>query len=122
MAEIHESNNLGWANLGLACNTPGGTVGIGDIELAEGQLMFRVFPNPSSHTVSIDFSSSVEYLDRNLQLVLLDLTGKVIIQERFTSDATGLYTFDVSDLPSGMYIYRLVNGVENVYSGKLVVR
>jgi len=84
--------------------------------------MFRVFPNPSSHTVSIDFSSSVEYLDRNLQLVLLDLTGKVIIQERFTSDATGLYTFDVSDLPSGMYIYRLVNGVENVYSGKLVVR
>lgn len=122
ISEIHEENNLGWVTLGLACNTPDGVVGIGDIELEDGEITVTVFPNPSTDWVNIDYASSLEYLNQNLQLRLTDLSGKVILQDRFQSDGSGLYRMDVSGLPNGMYIYQLISDDQQVYSGKLIVR
>lgn len=122
IAEIHEDNNLGWVNLGLACNTPEGTVGIGDVVLESKELKVSIYPNPSSDWVTIEFQKSLEYLNSNLNLRISDISGKTISQELFTPSGTGQYRFDINDLSKGVYIYQIFSGTEHVYSGKLVVQ
>ena len=122
IAEIHEENNLGGAHIGLACNTPDGPVGISDIEFEDNEFIISVFPNPGSEWINIDFQKSLQFLNDNLRLSIVDITGKLILNESFRSDGSGIYRLDVSNLPQGIYIYQLSNGTEEVYSGKLVVR
>lgn len=122
IAETHESNNVGWVTLGLACNTPDGTVGIGEIELDEEEIRVNVFPNPGTDWVSLQFESSLNYLSENLQLRVSDLSGKVVSETRFVPDGSGTFKINVSHLPTGMYVYQLITSTEQLYSGKLIIR
>lgn len=76
------------------CSTP--VVGLADDELQEDQI--RVYPNPTSGLVA---------LRGNLEghsVQVFDLTGK-----RVPREISGNKTIDLSQLPNGLYMVRVVN-------------
>ena len=60
-----------------------------------------IYPNPATTTLNL---VSTEISD--FELSILDMTGKVIKTEKMSDQR---FTFDVSDLSSGMYMLRLVS-------------
>ena len=60
-----------------------------------------IYPNPATTTLNLTSTGVFDF-----ELSVLDITGKVIKTEKM-SDQT--FTFDVSDLASGMYMLRLVS-------------
>lgn len=69
--------------------------------VAEWEYNISIYPNPASTTLNL---SSTEVSD--LELLILDMTGKVIKAEKMLDQT---FTFDVSDLASGIYMLRLVS-------------
>lgn len=66
------------------------------------QRNFRIFPNPASHTLSVDlsvFETAVEFIR------LSDASGQLI--SRIGGAVNGIHTIDISALPAGMYILQL---------------
>ncbi|MEL6673455.1 MAG: lamin tail domain-containing protein [Bacteroidota bacterium] len=70
--------------------------------LADGfpDLQVKVFPNPASDRLFLQFSRPID-----AQLSLLGLRGKVILQERLQGISER--TLDLSLLPPGIYVLRL---------------
>lgn len=60
-----------------------------------------IYPNPATTTLNLSSTGVSDF-----ELSILDMTGKIIKTDRM-SDQT--FTFDVSDLSSGMYMLRLVS-------------
>lgn len=73
-----------------------------------------IYPNPADSHVDITLPNSAsEY-----SLVLFDLNGKQL-DNRIIAAGEGVYTMNVSNLPSGMYLVSLFNNNE-VYTGKII--
>ncbi|MEA1876750.1 MAG: T9SS type A sorting domain-containing protein [Bacteroidota bacterium] len=84
---------------------------LSSVTFDELQNEIRVFPNPSNGVFQIEFSAS----DKT-ELVITDLTGRVIIQENFESgQAVITKSINMSDQPKGLYLISL-----NTRSGKKV--
>lgn len=60
-----------------------------------------IYPNPASTTLNLSSTGTSDF-----ELSVLDITGKVIKTEKMLDQT---FTFDVSDLASGMYMLRLVS-------------
>ena len=60
-----------------------------------------IYPNPATTTLNLSNTATSDF-----ELSILDITGKVIKTERMLDQT---FTFDVSDLASGMYMLRLVS-------------
>ena len=60
-----------------------------------------IYPNPATTTLNLTSTATSDF-----ELSILDITGKVIKTERMLDQ---IFTFDVSDLESGMYMLRLVS-------------
>ena len=73
---------------------------------------FNSYPNPASSFVNIH-SGLI-----NSKLVLLSLTGKIIAQ-KYTNGKQ--VTFNVSNLPSGIYILQKLNKGKLVEVKKIIV-
>jgi len=74
---------------------------------AKGGL-FSAWPNPTQDNVNITVANRLE---GNVQVQLVDLVGRIIHSEVMNGlDQNATITFNVNDLPSGMYIVRLLNG------------
>jgi len=77
----------------------------------EERKPLKVFPNPSSGSISFELS------ENTAQLRLIDITGKVVRQKVLNS---GLQHLDVSDLADGIYIIQ-VQADQSVYHGKVII-
>lgn len=77
--------------------------GLGIESLAE--RAFRIYPNPTSGVFTL---IPREVSNLNMELCVLDLTGKVL-HEEILSGATS-YRFNISHLPEGLYFVRLKDG------------
>jgi hypothetical protein len=66
------------------------------------QEHFRIYPNPSDGNVNIE-CPGLE--GRIKEISVLDVTGKVILQRNNTME--GIYSFDLSKQPSGVYFVRI---------------
>lgn len=75
--------------------------GVGVEENNNHQQILSIYPNPSSEIITLDYSSV-----KPTQAVIFDITGKVMATINLTSDKT---TFDITSLPSGIYVVRLTN-------------
>ncbi len=74
----------------------------------------RVYPNPTSTTISIEFGALVQ----NARLVLHNMTGQVVTEKANISNP--IQVLDISDLAKGIYILEsTVDGVRFVH--KLVL-
>ncbi|WP_298734225.1 reprolysin-like metallopeptidase [uncultured Chitinophaga sp.] len=72
-----------------------------------------VFPNPVNSIVNINLAGYKGQSD----VRLFDINGKVVLHRQVSMDNTQL---DISALPAGVYIVRIKNGEEEVYTTKIV--
>jgi len=78
-----------------------------DAGIAENEINFSVYPNPTSEMLNIISSEGI--------IQLTDLSGKVIL----TKKQQGKSTIDVSNLPSGIYLIHLQT--ENIITTQKIV-
>lgn len=64
---------------------------------------FMIYPNPAS-----DFIIIINDASRNYDVVIYDLTGKIIIKENIKSEDNRI-RIDISNIPNGMYVISIDN-------------
>jgi len=84
-----------------------------DVENVPVNNEVRVYPNPNAGSFTIE-SVEREKID---QITIMDITGRIVeVSKLKSSDGS----YQVSDLPAGLYIYSLKIG-SNIISGKVLV-
>ena len=79
------------------------------LEQMDKQIL--VYPNPAKDNVNFVFG-----LYQNLEISIYNLMGEIILSDKYKSSAT----IDISNLPTGTYIYK-ITGENGFYEeGKLV--
>ena len=69
--------------------------------VTEWEYNISIYPNPATTTLNLSSTGTSDF-----ELSILDITGKVIKTEKMLDQT---FTFDVSDLASGIYMLRLVS-------------
>lgn len=86
------------------------------IRLNELQNNITVFPNPSNGLFQIEFIAS-----DNTELVITDLTGRVVMYEKFASGQSAIKkSINLSDQPKGLYLINLKTASGNKVSKLLI--
>ncbi len=74
-------------------------------------LNVSVFPNPATESVKISWKGNEQLL-----LEIYQITGSKVLQQNIFSGKE----VSISQLQSGIYIYKLINGNDILHSGKLI--
>ncbi|MEZ5048285.1 MAG: T9SS type A sorting domain-containing protein [Saprospiraceae bacterium] len=77
------------------------------VEMALGtrDLVERIFPNPTTNAITVDF---VSISDQAITVELFDITGKIIYQKKYNvTIGSNNLNLDMSQLSSGVYMLRL---------------
>jgi hypothetical protein len=74
-----------------------------------------IYPNPSKTSINIDISDTS--LADKTELKLYDVMGKMVVNTNLTKKLTTLKT---SNLPSGIYLYKVLDNNKTIQSGKLI--
>ncbi len=85
------------------------------IQSPESKLQLGIYPNPNNGTFSLDFTTQAT---NNYEFVMYDLAGTKQFGQTLTGNAP--YVMQ-PDLPTGMYIYQLLENGVAVNMGKVVV-
>jgi N-acetylneuraminic acid mutarotase len=72
----------------------------------------RIYPNPSTDHVFIDFNQP---LQGETLIEVLEYTGKPVLMDRIYGNNLSVYDMDISALKSGIYILRIINENTCVY-------
>jgi hypothetical protein len=77
----------------------------------------HIYPNPTTGQISIaaDLSEG-----QNGMLTIFDLTGRKVASWQMTGGQS-VYTFDVSMLPSGTYIYQVSTADKMIVTDRLII-
>ena len=94
------------------------TANAGDEEKVS-RLKVSIYPNPVQTTATISINSNVSVQDK-LSIEIYDILGKQVKQISNLKDNTIL--IDRSDLPQGMYIYRLRQNEKVIETGKIYIQ
>ncbi len=101
-----------------SCNNKGAAPA--ESVLTDPTLKAVAYPNPTTSDLSIKYSTAV---DGVCQIGIYNLQGTQIVAP-YSVDApagiTGTAEFDLSGLPAGVYLYRVING-NHVETGKIQV-
>jgi hypothetical protein len=73
--------------------------------LFDKQGLIKVYPNPAQQQVTI------EGVDNYNRVQLLDGSGRMVKEQ--LNNGQYLLTMNLGELKSGMYLLRLINGIEN---------
>lgn len=76
-----------------------------------------IFPNPAHTNLNIVLNSNLD----NLSIEMFDAIGKRVKNISFKNRQTGNYTFDISNLPKGVYTLRGSNQIEVFFQQKIIV-
>lgn len=93
------------ANLTSLAGTNYPCAGIGVEE--ESILNFEAFPNPSTGLVNLTWQQTQ---NEDVQIEVMDVTGRVLLQNTMAQSATSKTTLDLSAIPSGIYLVKLTSG------------
>ncbi len=87
-----------------------------EVGIPEYQLnrKIRIFPNPNSGTVNISIPVGIML---PCKLGIIDLSGK--INRSFTMNLQS-QSFDLANLPVGIYIYQLTSAKQEIFRGKII--
>ena len=86
--------------------------GVGITENLTNRLSTKAFPIPATDNVTISWG-----VERNLEIVVFNIAGAVVAKENVNGSA---YIMNLSNMETGNYFYRLVDGNNIVGSGKFV--
>ena len=74
----------------------------------------ELYPNPAKDLVNLKFNEAVDF-----KVEISDLLGKVVVNQSFTSK--NRISMDVSSLPEGLYMIRVVTD-NKTYLDRLIVK
>ena len=95
-------------------------VGTTGINTATEILKVGLFPNPTNDKLTLQIDSKVDKLG-DCDFRIFNSMGSLIRTVELPKTATNLkHTFDVSDLPAGLYYYRVTKAGKPLYEGKFV--
>jgi hypothetical protein len=90
------------------------STGVNSNSINDGKV--NVFPNPASDLIAIQIKDLVK---ENYDVVLYDVTGKVVEQKTLYQGSTIVY-FDTKTLYSGVYFVKIIVG-DNVITKKIII-
>jgi hypothetical protein len=92
-----------------------GTVGISTLEPANTNEFVTIYPNPfhTYTTILINNDSQIN----NTELRIYNVLGKEVLHTALTKQQTTLKT---SNLPSGLYFYKVIGNNKTIQTGKLI--
>ena len=81
--------------------------------------MTNLYPNPAVSNLNITINATK---DENIQLVVTDIVGKILIQEkRFVTKGTNSTSLNTQKLSAGMYIVKAITAnATEIISSKFV--
>ncbi|MFK7786211.1 MAG: T9SS type A sorting domain-containing protein [Crocinitomicaceae bacterium] len=88
--------------------------------ISSEELTVTTVPNPANDYVHISMSSSSEISLNEAEVIMHDLSGKVVYQSEISLDETKMV--DVSSFTPGVYIIKVVNHDTVLSSEKLIVQ
>lgn len=91
------------------------TASVNNLEQSFG---LQLYPNPASTLLNVVFDQPT---GTDLQLDIVDMTGKQLISRNLQSEGLSTETVDVSDLKTGMYLVTLRSPIHKQTS-KLIIR
>jgi hypothetical protein len=71
------------------------------------ELNIRIFPNPFSESVFVKLN---EPADGQVEVKLLDVTGKSILERTYADFSTDIVVNGLKNLPSGVYFLHVGSG------------
>jgi hypothetical protein len=105
-----DPNNANVTSL-VGTNYPCAGIGVEE----ESILNFEAFPNPSTGLVNLTWQQTE---NEDVQIEVLDVTGRVLFQNNMTKSAASKATIDLSAYPSGIYLVKLIS--DGVYKTERV--
>ena len=76
----------------------------------------NIYPNPARNNLVIEYDLSEEVSN----FVISTIIGSEVVAERL-SGLAGRHAIDVSTLPAGVYLYKVISDDSIISSGKLVI-
>ncbi|PLW97715.1 MAG: hypothetical protein C0591_06020 [Marinilabiliales bacterium] len=83
----------------------------------EQDIQVKVFPNPA--TQQVVFSVIGNPVLQSLQIIIHDVSGRLI--EELNGQTGSVIEWDVSNLPKGIYLYKIIRNHQYNYAGKISV-
>lgn len=100
-----ESNDVGSCETGEATVEMNWIVGCGAVGMDEFAADgFSVFPNPTQGNLFVELGSKVH---GNVRLRVMDMSGRIVLDDPFMVQAGGRRTIDLRGLQSGQYMVQL---------------
>jgi PKD repeat protein len=80
-------------------------------------LATRIYPNPAYDHLYLELKeNNYEFID----FVVIDMTGRQVLSLRLSQNNNGIYNIDISDLPHGIYLTRILHGNQLLGSDKFI--
>ena len=76
-----------------------------------------IYPNPTKGIITLNFQQFYNYNDVLFEVLSID--GRKLLSKHIQSE---LSTHDISNLPTGMYLYRFTDGGLIIKTGKIIIR
>lgn len=92
-------------------------LGIEDTKLNSTQI--TLYPNPAQGEVTISLQNAIT---TPVEITLTDITGRVVKREQINNSVQTVYKLNVSNIPSGFYLVKLVGKGMSYYNAKLQVQ
>jgi hypothetical protein len=118
------NNDKDSISLDIALSTGGPSVKlqrvytVGMSSKISGNLPTVVFPNPAGDQVVFGLGRPI---DSPMELVITDMTGRVVLTEKYTPNSANRITVATGHLPRGCYSYQL-SGANSMSTGKLILK
>jgi hypothetical protein len=93
-------------------------LGIQDKFLLNGEMV-KIYPNPSSGFVIIDYNLPSNCIRGKISLY--DINGKEI-KSNDLNVSVGSYNIDLTNLPKGLYLLKILSKESEIYSRKLILQ
>ena len=93
----------------------GGYVNLFEFETGENEII--IFPNPANEVVNLQFRN----IEGDVNVVITDITGKVVSQETVYAAYAKAYTFGTESLESGNYVVTVSQDGNVLRTEKLVI-
>lgn len=88
---------------------------VGSVTVANKRI--NLYPNPANEKIFVEFG---DILAQHAEIYLLGADGSVLLRDKIDPSSTTI-SVDVSHIPAGFYIVRLINGDKKVYQEKCLI-
>jgi len=101
--EIHEENNLGWAQFGYWCNEPGLAVSVQEFDQLDTEDLVKVYPVPANDQVIIEHDLR-GWEARKAHVSIRNMLGEEVDRFNISTVYAGKVFWNTRTISSGIYL------------------